>query len=176
MRDAAPPQADRSQIETRAELRIGDCLADEVGCRRHDDLGQADFLRAVGEIGAVQRHFFKREALANGSDVGIGGGAIDEQDIVGLQFRPWRRLHDLASEPPMALDRDDMPEATRAVHTLKGGAGTIGANELAHLCREIEQIAKAGDQVGVAELLPTLDRELSRALTALQAIRTSQAA
>jgi signal transduction histidine kinase/CheY-like chemotaxis protein/HAMP domain-containing protein len=75
-----------------------------------------------------------------------------------------------------ALDRDDMPEAVRAVHTLKGGAGTIGATDLATLCREVEQLARDGDQDAVTEHLPTLDRELTRALSALEMFRTSQAA
>jgi len=69
-----------------------------------------------------------------------------------------------------------MTEAVRAVHTLKGGAGTIGATDLATLCREVEQLARDGHQDAVTEHLPTIDRELTRALTALEVFRTSQAA
>jgi signal transduction histidine kinase/CheY-like chemotaxis protein len=119
--------------------------------------------------------------------VAVASGAIDQATIAELQEAQDGLLDILidifASEGPEQLDgvrqalhRADMPEAARAIHTLKGGAGTIGARELANVCREVEKIAKDGDHEAVMELLPTLDRELTRAVTALQALRTSQAA
>jgi CheY-like chemotaxis protein len=119
--------------------------------------------------------------------VGVVGGAIDHATIAELQEAQDGLLDVLidmfASEGPEQLDdvrqalyRSDLPEAARAIHTLKGGAGTIGARELANVCREVEKIAKDGDREAVMELLPTLDRELTRAVTALMALRTSQAA
>jgi HPt (histidine-containing phosphotransfer) domain-containing protein len=119
--------------------------------------------------------------------VAVVSGAIDQTTIAELQEAQDGLLDVLidifASEGPehlddvrQALHRADLSEAARAIHTLKGGAGTIGAKELADVCREVEKIAKAGDHEAVMELLPTLDRELSRAVTALQALRTSQAA
>jgi HPt (histidine-containing phosphotransfer) domain-containing protein len=62
--------------------------------------------------------------------------------------------------------------ALRALaHRFLSATQNIGAHELSRLCADIEGLAKAGDLVAVARLLPGVERERERAQLALQALR-----
>lgn len=62
-------------------------------------------------------------------------------------------------------------EVERAAHTLKAGASTLGAIEIADLARTIEHAARDGRQVDVAALLGTIHEQLAPTIAALRAER-----
>jgi HPt (histidine-containing phosphotransfer) domain-containing protein len=51
----------------------------------------------------------------------------------------------------------DGREVYRAAHSLKSGAATLGALELAELCRDVEALGGAGDLAGAAVVVPALE-------------------
>jgi HPt (histidine-containing phosphotransfer) domain-containing protein len=54
-----------------------------------------------------------------------------------------------------------------SAHTMKGSAGTLGAIEMADLCRRIEDSANAHDFAEAGRLVEELDREADRVTRAL---------
>jgi HPt (histidine-containing phosphotransfer) domain-containing protein len=60
-----------------------------------------------------------------------------------------------------ALDAGDSTLLSRAAHTLKGSAATLGAKPLAELCAELESAGRQGDLPGPESLDEVAD-ELSR--------------
>jgi CheY-like chemotaxis protein len=62
-------------------------------------------------------------------------------------------------------------EVERAAHTLKAGASTLGAIEIADLARTIEHAARDGRRVDVAALLGTIHEQLAPTSAALRAER-----
>jgi HPt (histidine-containing phosphotransfer) domain-containing protein len=51
----------------------------------------------------------------------------------------------------------DPREVHRAAHSLKSGAATLGASDLADVCREVEARGGAGDVAGAAVLVPAVE-------------------
>jgi len=47
----------------------------------------------------------------------------------------------------------------RAAHTLKGSSGNLGAQAMARLCGELQDIGRAADWARAAEFLPQLEAE-----------------
>lgn len=70
-----------------------------------------------------------------------------------------------------AIERNHTEDARRAAHTLKGNGMTFGALFLAHVAREIETLAIAGDIEGAATLFGELEAEFRMAREALQELR-----
>ncbi|MEA2828157.1 MAG: hypothetical protein QOG43_2596 [Actinomycetota bacterium] len=78
------------------------------------------------------------------------------------------------AEAPSRLDAlrrgvasGDPREVHRAAHTLKSGAATLGASELAAVCREVEALGGAGDVAGAAALVPAVEAGYDLARQAL---------
>jgi HPt (histidine-containing phosphotransfer) domain-containing protein len=67
-----------------------------------------------------------------------------------------------------ALQQGDMELAQRLAHTLKGVAGTIGADKLAVLARQLESAIKLQDAALYAGCLQELDDEMALALAAAE--------
>jgi HPt (histidine-containing phosphotransfer) domain-containing protein len=67
-----------------------------------------------------------------------------------------------------AADHDARSTA-QAAHTLKGSASNLGASNLARLCAETEQHARASNWEPVAALLQNVETELARVRKALAA-------
>lgn len=61
-----------------------------------------------------------------------------------------------------ALARHDAPAAARAIHSLRGSAGAIGATRVAGLSAELETLARAAAVDGCAALLAALEDESTR--------------
>ena len=68
------------------------------------------------------------------------------------------------AEAPSRLDAlrqgiasGDSREVHRAAHSLKSGAATLGALDLADVCREVEALGGAGDVAGAAALVPAVE-------------------
>jgi PAS domain S-box-containing protein len=56
----------------------------------------------------------------------------------------------------VAVEGNDPTSLAESAHRLKGGGRTIGANEMADLCLELEKIGKGGDISRAMELVPRL--------------------
>ena len=69
-------------------------------------------------------------------------------------------------EVPPRMDRlriacavGNIKEVYRTAHSLKGSAGNIGAQRLMGVCRQLDEMARAGDLTEVAPLLAALGLE-----------------
>jgi HPt (histidine-containing phosphotransfer) domain-containing protein len=72
-------------------------------------------------------------------------------------------------EVPLRMDRlrnawaaGNIEEVHRAAHSLKGGAGNIGARRLYEVCRQLEDRGKSGDLAGSAALVDALGVEFGK--------------
>ena len=70
-----------------------------------------------------------------------------------------------------ACERGTPEEVARAAHRLKSSSREIGANRVAKLSDELEQIARAGGLGGVDELAAQLERELESVRQRLESRR-----
>jgi CheY-like chemotaxis protein len=55
----------------------------------------------------------------------------------------------------------------RAAHSLKGSSGNLGASRLAEMCGEVEVLAERGELDAISPMLPTVEAEYQKALSAL---------
>ena len=56
----------------------------------------------------------------------------------------------------------DAVAVQRAAHSLKGSAGNIGATDLLGVCRQLDDLGRAGDLSNAAPLVTALDSEFAR--------------
>jgi signal transduction histidine kinase/DNA-binding response OmpR family regulator/HPt (histidine-containing phosphotransfer) domain-containing protein len=68
-----------------------------------------------------------------------------------------------------AIDRGDVAATRDAAHALKSSSANVGAVQLVSLCRETEQLARAGSLEGAVERVARLEIEFARARDALDA-------
>jgi CheY-like chemotaxis protein/HPt (histidine-containing phosphotransfer) domain-containing protein len=71
-----------------------------------------------------------------------------------------------------SLDEESPEELRRAAHTLKSNGATLGAGDFTELCRSLEQLAKAGELDGAAELVDRIEQEYRPFEEALASLRT----
>lgn len=71
-------------------------------------------------------------------------------------------------EAQAALSVGDLAALARSSHRLKGAILQFCAPAALAACKELEEVAKAGNQARAAHIYPLLERELSRLLAALQ--------
>ncbi len=77
-----------------------------------------------------------------------------EQDVLGEVVTAYRKLApELLSQMTQSVSSRSLDSLARAAHTLKGGSAQIGAREVCELARTIESGARAGSDVGAAELV-----------------------
>jgi len=69
----------------------------------------------------------------------------------------------------------DLEGATRAVHTLKSLAASVGAEALRDCARALEAAARSGDDPAIMAGAPAAEQELTRVLAALQAFLGARA-
>jgi two-component system, sensor histidine kinase and response regulator len=62
-----------------------------------------------------------------------------------------------------AVQADDPRLVEQSAHALKGIAGTVGANEMHDLARQLEQLGRAGSTAGASALLEQLQMSYARA-------------
>jgi HPt (histidine-containing phosphotransfer) domain-containing protein len=79
----------------------------------------------------------------------------------------------LLAELQTAFETGRAEEARRAAHTLKSNGATFGAAAFSELCRELEEMAKAGRVDGAAELVGRVGVEYPRVEAALAVARES---
>jgi len=70
----------------------------------------------------------------------------------------------------VSLDKNDLPEASKAAHTLKGMAAVVCAAPVQTLAAEMESAARSGDMQATRALFVTLDEAVSRALAYLDGV------
>jgi HPt (histidine-containing phosphotransfer) domain-containing protein len=63
----------------------------------------------------------------------------------------------------------DRAGVRRAAHSLRSGAATLGAVDLASVCRVVEGLGEAGELSAAADLVPAVEAEYGRARVALEA-------
>ncbi|MSQ48072.1 MAG: response regulator [Deltaproteobacteria bacterium] len=68
----------------------------------------------------------------------------------------------------VAIAQNDPPTLHRAAHTLKSTSATVGAQSLAKLCQNLEDIGQANTTDNAAALMSAIEREYQQVATALQ--------
>jgi HPt (histidine-containing phosphotransfer) domain-containing protein len=80
------------------------------------------------------------------------------------------------AELRQALAANDLLQAKRAAHTLKGTAGNLSAMQLADVARQAEQAASAGDAAAILAAVQKLEGSLESALQELGSLLTEETA
>jgi HPt (histidine-containing phosphotransfer) domain-containing protein len=75
-----------------------------------------------------------------------------------------------------AFNRGDMPSLGRAVHSLRGAAGSLAAGPCSAAALRLENSADRFDSAGVAESLAELELEVARLMAALSPTGHSETA
>jgi HPt (histidine-containing phosphotransfer) domain-containing protein len=121
----------------------------------------------------------RRDAVSsNGGDRSIDAAALDAlRELGGDAFLTEVIDTFLADAPELlaalrrSVDTQDADELRRAAHTLKSNGSTLGAEEFAGLCRQLEQRAKSGELEGASDLVDQTEREYELLQDALAAFR-----
>jgi len=105
---------------------------------------------------AAQPDAINRNALDNIRALSAeGGAALVHKVVTAYMGDTPRHLHALRH----ALGGLDAESVRRVAHSLKSSSANIGAARLATLCRELEQLGRAGSVDGAAPLLYDMERE-----------------
>ena len=71
-----------------------------------------------------------------------------------------------------AWQSGDAVAVQRAAHSLKGSAGNIGATDLLGVCRQLDELGRAGDLSNAAPLVTALDAEFARVQSEITSLIT----
>jgi HPt (histidine-containing phosphotransfer) domain-containing protein len=77
----------------------------------------------------------------------------------------------LLAELRGSFESGGVDAARTAAHTLKSNGATLGAGAFSDLCRELEEMARAGRVAGTEELVDRVEAEYVRVEAALGAVR-----
>jgi len=99
-------------------------------------------------------------ALAEDGDVTL------LKDVLGTYLRDAATY---AREIRAAVAEADAKKLDRSAHTLKSTSATVGAMELAAICKELELLGRRGSTADAAPKLEELERRLSAAVAAVTA-------
>ena len=106
-----------------------------------------------------------RSALAELNVLG-GGDPEFVRELVRLFGEQAPRYIEVAR---VALDVDDLQAVAKAAHTMKSSSGYLGARRVSELCKQLEQLARAGDKLAVSRAIEALTAEYDGARHALLA-------
>ncbi|MFC3374330.1 Hpt domain-containing protein [Rugamonas sp. CCM 8940] len=88
-----------------------------------------------------------------------------------------RVLHAFVADTPshfqalrLAIDGGQPSPLRKAAHSLKSSSANVGAEQLAQLCKELEQLGRDDTTDGAAVLLEQMEREFQAVRQALSAI------
>ncbi|MYN08780.1 hybrid sensor histidine kinase/response regulator [Pseudoduganella aquatica] len=103
------------------------------------------------------------------------GGALLQRVLQAFLADTPRHLAALRSalHSPAAASAPDT--VRRTAHSLKSGSANVGADALAALCKELEQLASAGLPDGALPLLACMEREFDAVRLSLRAILEKEA-
>jgi protein-histidine pros-kinase len=79
----------------------------------------------------------------------VGAEVADELRAMGLTT-----LNALLGDARAAADAQDLTRLGRVAHAANGAAGALCLDALRARCVKLEQVARAGDELGVSEALP----------------------
>jgi PAS domain S-box-containing protein len=124
----------------------------------------------------------KADPGSDAAEVTLNAGALENlRELGGDDFLSEVIDAFLADSPTLlstlrqALDDNGADELRRAAHTLKSNGSTLGAEEFATLCRELEQRAKSGRLEGASELVSRIEQDYELLRKALGALRSPAA-
>jgi two-component system, sensor histidine kinase and response regulator len=102
-------------------------------------------------------------------EVGAGGGANDFVTTLIDQYllEATSRMTSLRD----AVERRDAPALRLATHSLKGTSGAVGANRMAAICEEVEELARNTTLDGAPALVIELEDEFKRVCQEFQVER-----
>jgi signal transduction histidine kinase/CheY-like chemotaxis protein/HPt (histidine-containing phosphotransfer) domain-containing protein len=114
----------------------------------------------------------------DGFDVSMGFAAVngDRQLYVKLLTSFHHRHQDINGKIKDELAHGNRHVAQRLAHTVKGVSGTIGAKRLFEISTKLESALKKDNRDRIPALLNRFDREVTRALAALDAFLKNEAA
>ena len=96
------------------------------------------------------------------------------KSIFGRLFQSFKKsAWDYVAKMRVAVAEGDAKALNMYAHSLAGSAGTQGTARVAHMAREIEQLAKKGDTAGCEARVGELARELELALDELDNLTAS---
>ena len=98
----------------------------------------------------------------------VGGDAEFISELVDTFLEDAPRM---LSDMHQALKDGDATVLRRAAHSLKSNSAEFGAMALSSLCRELEELGKAGTFSSVDELLARVEAEFAQVKVALEAAR-----
>ena len=113
-------------------------------------------VRPVLDMSAMAKRLMGDEQLA----LQICGVVVDE---IPRQFAELRRL----------VAAGDVHASERQAHTIKGAALNIGAEDLRLVAYDMEVAGRSGDREAVNRLLPAMEEQLLRVLTAYRQLTSS---
>ena len=87
----------------------------------------------------------------------------EDREAVGVVLRQFRSsCPGDVSALGVALSRNDIKDALRWAHRLKGACQMVGATRLAEICERAEVAVRAGDSGQIAQAVTGIDREAER--------------
>jgi signal transduction histidine kinase/DNA-binding response OmpR family regulator/HPt (histidine-containing phosphotransfer) domain-containing protein/PAS domain-containing protein len=87
-------------------------------------------------------------------------------ELIDAFFKNSKKLMEQISTSESARDEDRL---RRAAHSLKGSSGNLGATRLAEMCGEVERLAQLKELDAISPLLPFIEAEYQKVLSALLA-------
>ncbi|KAB8036617.1 response regulator [Janthinobacterium aquaticum] len=101
----------------------------------------------------------------------LSGNDSDAEALLG------RVIHAFVSDTPRqlgvlhaAIEQHDHEAMRKVAHSLKSGSANVGADGLAQLCREMEQLGRASSLDGAAAMLQAMQQQFLAVRTSLGAI------
>ncbi|MGD9132482.1 MAG: response regulator [Desulfobacterales bacterium] len=106
--------------------------------------------------------------------VGIKNVGGNEKFYLKLLLRFLDTNRDSANEIREALAKKDRSLAVRLAHTVKGIAGTLGADALAQVAGELEKTLKTGETSGLSALLHEFESSLNQVMHSIEKSQTAK--
>jgi PAS domain S-box-containing protein len=105
----------------------------------------------------------------DGIDVQAGLAAVNNnQELYTKLLHNFRDRHQgIAADMRAALEQEDLNLTQRLAHTMKGVAGTLGANTLSSISSRLESVVAEKDPEQLSNLVDEFSREIARVLQAL---------
>jgi HPt (histidine-containing phosphotransfer) domain-containing protein len=98
---------------------------------------------------------------------GLSGVNNDWKLYLKLLFNFHNRHRNIKEEIRTELEDGSLDVARRLAHTIKGVAGTVGANRLSEIASRLESAIKNEDSDRIPDLLENFNKEVARVMAAL---------
>ena len=152
---------------TQAELAgvIGRWIALPLSTRVHHDQAVPTLPLEAREV--IQRAVINAKALENIRALSLqGGDALVSKVIAAYVGDTPQHLRTLRQ----AIGGEDADTVRRIAHSLKSASANVGADTLARLCKDLEQMGRAACVTGAATLLTDMEEEFLAVRQSLNAM------